>query len=449
MQKSRPWAAMVAVVVLAALVVLSGCQGAVGKAGPAGPAGPAGEPGTTGTTGTSGTTDNAPPTLKTPIPPVYLALGGTGVKKTSDSITLSAHFTDVEAQSLDFKAASDDKTVAKAKVAAGKLTIEAQKVGTTSVTVSVYDSVNDPVTATIPVTVVAINEKPTVTWTGEGTDDAPGDIAALQKKLFVLDGTVVRTISAVVNTGLAGTLVDLPIPVVAITNAAGVKVKVADAIVSVTLARGTKPNTWDVSITPLKPGVQEVMIDVADIFGVEAEEDMEAVETDVNANPPVPPDQAMDAMVVAPITFTATVNTPPTLALAMPDKILSHAGSATAPFLATFTYTVETYFNLDDKGITEVLTSPTAPAVLRDDVCVFSTNPVQPIAPVAATETSMAQIDREPDASTDADTADPLLVSVEVDAATPALATGTITLTITCSDDEASVSSSATITVRP
>ena len=160
MQKSRPWAAMFAVVVLAALVVLSGCQGAVGKAGPAGPAG---EPGTTGTTGTPGTTDNAPPTLKTPFETVYLALGGTGVKKASDPITLSAHFTDVEAQSLDFKAASTDKTVATAKVAAGKLTIKAQKVGTTSVTVSVYDSVNDPVTATIPVTVVAINEKPTVT----------------------------------------------------------------------------------------------------------------------------------------------------------------------------------------------------------------------------------------------------------------------------------------------
>ena len=255
MQKSRPWAAMVAVVVLAALVVLSGCQGAVGKAGPAGPAGPAGETGTTGTTGTSGTTDNAPPTLKTPFETVYLALGGTGAKKASDPIDLGAQFTDVEALSLDFKAASTDKTVATAKVAAGKLTITAKTVGTTSVTVSVYDSVNDPVTATIPVTVVAINEKPTVTWTGEGDATTPGDLAALEKKLFVLDGTVVRTISAVVNIGAAGTQVDVPTPVVAITNDTGVKVKVADAIVSVAVARGTKPNTWDVSITPLKPGV--------------------------------------------------------------------------------------------------------------------------------------------------------------------------------------------------
>ena len=79
MQKSRPWAAMVAVVVLAALVVLSGCQGAVGPAGRGlAPAGPSLDrlerlvhP---------GTTDNATPTLKTPIPPVYLALGGTGAK---------------------------------------------------------------------------------------------------------------------------------------------------------------------------------------------------------------------------------------------------------------------------------------------------------------------------------------------------------------------------------
>ena len=178
MQKSRPWAAMVAVVVLAALVVLSGCQGAVGPAGAAGAAGPAGPAGTTGTTGTPGTTDNAPPTLKTPIPTVYLALGGTGAKKASDPITLSAHFTDAEAQSLDFKAESTDKTVATAKAAAGVLTITAKKVGTTEVTVSVYDSVNDPVTATIPVTVVAVNEKPTVTWTGADSDEEnapPGD----------------------------------------------------------------------------------------------------------------------------------------------------------------------------------------------------------------------------------------------------------------------------------
>ena len=52
MKKSRPWAAMFAVVVLAALVVLSGCQGAVG---PKGPKGDPGDDGTSGTPGTPGT----------------------------------------------------------------------------------------------------------------------------------------------------------------------------------------------------------------------------------------------------------------------------------------------------------------------------------------------------------------------------------------------------------
>ena len=80
---------MTMALVVAALVVLSGCQEAVGKAGPAGPAGPAGEP---GTTGTPGTTDNAPPTLKTPFKTVYLALGGTGAKKTSDQIDSQCAF---------------------------------------------------------------------------------------------------------------------------------------------------------------------------------------------------------------------------------------------------------------------------------------------------------------------------------------------------------------------
>ena len=439
---------MFAVVVLAALVVLSGCQGAVGKAGPAGPAG---EPGTTGTTGTPGTTDNAPPTLKTPFKTVYLALGGTGVKTTSDPITLSAHFTDVEAQSLDFKAASTNKTVATAAVAAGKLTITALTVGTTSVTVSVYDSVNDPVTATIPVTVVAVNEKPTVSWTGEDTVVngvvTPGDTTALQKKLFVSSGTVVTTISAVVNSGAAGTLVDLPTPVVAITTTTGVKVADADAIVSVAVAPGTKPNTWDVSITPLKPGVTQVRIDVADIFGVEAEEDIKAkpaVQAIPTANPTVEYVPAVTALVNAPIVFMATVNTPPTLGPAMPDKILVHndGDNPVLGVIEVFTYTVATYFKLDDKSITEVLVPPAEGSddVLRDDVCVFSTNPVQP-ATVAAT--SMALITRVPEAATTP------LTAVTVNAGGDALATGTITLTITCSDAEASVSSSATITVRP
>ena len=75
-----------------------------------------------------------------------------------------------------------------------------------------------------------------------------------------------------VNTGAAGTLVDLPTPVVTMGKAGA-----TDDILSVAVAPGTKPNTWDVSITPLKPGVQLVKIDVADIFGVEAMEDTPAV----------------------------------------------------------------------------------------------------------------------------------------------------------------------------
>ena len=96
MQKSRPWAAMVAVVVLAALVVLSGCQGAVGKAGPAGPAG---ESGTTGTTGTPGTTDNMSP-VATAIPTVYLALNGTAYVAPPAKVTVA---TDVVASTTGYK----------------------------------------------------------------------------------------------------------------------------------------------------------------------------------------------------------------------------------------------------------------------------------------------------------------------------------------------------------
>jgi hypothetical protein len=286
----------------------------------------------------------------------------------------------------------------------------------------------------------------------------------LQKKLFVSSGTVVTTISAVVNTGAAGTLVDLPTPVVTIGKASA-----TDDIVSVAVAPGTKPNTWDVSITPLKPGVVTVKIDVEDIFGVEAMEDIKAKPAVIpipTANPPVVYVPAVTALVNAPIVFMATVNTPPALALALPDKLLVHTVDATnvPGLLAAFTYTVETYFDLADKGvgtanIDEVTgeNTLTAGQVIRDDVCVFSTNPVQPTGAEdpadLATAADMAQVSGTMVGGGEDDDVK-YLSAVIVDADTDeadnlAAATGTITLTITCSDDEASVSSSATITVRP
>jgi hypothetical protein len=283
----------------------------------------------------------------------------------------------------------------------------------------------------------------------------------LQKKLFVSSGTVVTTISAVVNTGAAGTLVDLPTPVVAITTTTGVKVAAADAILSVAVAPGTKPNTWDVSITPLKPGVTQVRIDVADIFGVESIEDIKPMAETVSGGNVV---DATPAMVMAPIMFTATVNTPPTLGPAMPDKILSHSGTDASLIPAEFEYAVATYFNLEDKGvgtanIAEVTLPPAVNTaeVPRDDTCVFSTNPVQPTGAEdpadLATAADMAQVSGTMVGGGEDDDVK-YLSAVIVDADTDeadnlAAATGTITLTITCSDDEASVSSSATITVRP
>ena len=122
MKKSRPWAALFAVVVLAALVVLSGCQGAVG---PAGKDGVDGTAGTAGTAGTPGTTDNAAPTAGT-IPTQYLVVGGgtppaaavkapkTAVKGNYGSVVidLDAYFADPKAASLTYTAETDAKTIA-------------------------------------------------------------------------------------------------------------------------------------------------------------------------------------------------------------------------------------------------------------------------------------------------------------------------------------------------
>ena len=414
------------VMVAALAVAVVACQGAVGPKGDTGATGakgetgaqgPAGETGPQGEQGPPGTSDNEPPMLKAPFKPVYLALGGTGVKRMSDAIDLAAQFMDPESLTLGFKAESNDKTVATAAVAAGKLTVTAKKVGSTSVTVSVYDNVNDPVSATIPVTVVASNESPTVNISA-GNETA--NLAELQKKLFVSSGTAVRTISAVVNTGAAGTLVDIPSAVVTI-GAAGA----ADDIVSIMVAPGTKANTWDVSITPLKPGVQRVMIDIADIFGVESMPDTpdDPATTDTN-----------EAAVLAPISFLAIVNTPPKLALAMPDKVMSR--SNTGGLDQTFTYTVATYFDIGETGAEEVATgdlTATPPTLTSDDACVFSTSPDQGTTGVTRAPVDVAES----------------LTSVAIAANTLATGTTSFTLTITCSDDEASVSDSATITVRP
>ena len=492
MQKSRPWAAMVAVVVLAALVVLSGCQGAVGPAGkdgtagPAGPAGPAGAP---------GTTDNAPPTPGT-IPTQYLVVGGllrpaATVKPTdaatlgsygSVEIDLNAFFTDAEAPSLTYKAVSDDKKIAsvgttaitnlvtgsKLKVSAvGVGTVAAAKSATATITVEAYDGVNAPVTASFDVVVVASNSAPSVTGvdpinnlvdTPEVDADAGNNVAAspaVKNKLYKVAGTITRTFKATVDPGSIGTEKEtLKFRTIVGTVAA------TDDVVSVTAPVNVGINTYSVDITALKPSVSELLTDATDVQ-IFAEDSFGA-----------------EAFVTS---FKVTVNRPPTELFDLPNVVLYRGGTAGTTTEALkwdirannqvqgVMYTLDQYF-----GDLELDASNADETLAGDTTCTFSTSPKQPTGRMAsasgatlvvtadlATAATLATVNNG--ALVDGTVADltsltDVLASNGMDTTSAmvvvnsgaglAAGEGSLTLTITCHDIDARVSNSAQIVVR-
>ena len=232
MKKSRPWAALFAVVVLAALVVLSGCQGAVG------PAGKDGVDGTAGTAGTPGTTDNAGPTASGTIPKQYLMVDGEAApaataKPTATAaagnygsvdIDLNAYFTDTKTPALSFTVVSADKTIASLNTSAttnlitgggSTLTVTAKGVGTVAtatfatvtITVNAFDGVNAPVEASFDVVVVKSNRPPSVTGVDPIADLVDIEattsplVFASKNKLYKAAGTIAREFKATVHPG--------------------------------------------------------------------------------------------------------------------------------------------------------------------------------------------------------------------------------------------------------
>ena len=207
-----------------------------------------------------------------PLPMLYVALGGSGMTpdKTADAIDLSKYFKDDETPSLAYKVKSVvPKDVATVEIKDGKTVTVGKKVGTATVTIEVYDSVNDPIEGTFSVMVVASNVKPVVEELPPGTATEGGDRGKLAAKLYVGRGASTITISSIIyDFGDAeGTTGDDPLTFdPKVGNDGG-----DDDIVSVSVEKGSKLDTWDVTLTPKKAGHQNVEVVVKDKFGSTAD----------------------------------------------------------------------------------------------------------------------------------------------------------------------------------
>ena len=257
---------------MALAVALVACQGAAGTPGPAGPPGPPGEPApTTPTTPADPTTPTTPtgPTGAAPvakaIPPVFLALEGTGAAL-SKAIGLDAFITDADSQ-IKYSASSSDATVATATLPVNgrTVTIAAKKVGTATITVTARDGDNDPLTAPISVTVVRSNDRPTT------NDLSKADIDELEETLYVADGDRTDTVTVKASAGSTSseTLSD---SIVDFKKVVGKDDDGKDDLVSVTVIKVTgTTHQYDIKLTPkstsLDKGPQDVKIYPMDMFG--------------------------------------------------------------------------------------------------------------------------------------------------------------------------------------
>ena len=249
---------------MALAVAMVACQAATPKPGEKGDPG---DPGERGPQGESGTPDNALPMLVKPLPMLYVALAGSGITpdKTAEPIDLGKYFKDDETPTLTYKVKSvDPKDVAEVTIAGGKTKTVGKKAGTATVTISVYDGVNDPIEGTFSVMVVASNVKPVVGAQLSGIATTGGDLAKLAAKLYVDRGASTVTVTSVIydfgdTEGTTGDEVTFH-PKVGNTDT-------KDDVVSVSVMKGSKPDTWDVTLTPKKAGHQNVEVVVKDKFG--------------------------------------------------------------------------------------------------------------------------------------------------------------------------------------
>ena len=317
---------------MALAVAMVACQAATPKPGAKGDPG---DPGAPGPAGPAGSSDNDAPMEVKPLPMLYVALGGSGATpaKTAEAITLGDHFKDAETPTLEYKVKSvDPEGVATVEIKDGKTVTVGKKSGTATVTIEVYDGVNDPIEGTFNVMVVATNVKPTVTALaiGDNDDKAVKNLAA---KLYVGRGASTVTVKSVIyDFGEAeGSTGDDSLDFDAEVGNAG---KDDDILSSVSVAKGSKPDTWDITLDPKKAGHQNVVITVKDKFGAPADTKWR---------------------------FTVLVNTKPSVKIPLPSRTVTTAATDDG----TETIVIASYFTTDEKAATQpmVLNSATPPVM--------------------------------------------------------------------------------------
>jgi hypothetical protein len=301
---------------------------------------------------------------------VYLALAGSGKMDVHTNKDLNKHFSDKEKAALEYDADSSDKAIATVKVEGKVLTVSGKKAGSATITVKAYDGVNaDPVMNSFDVMVVASNAAPTIEAALSDSGDG-NDVGKLGGKLYVSRGASKITVTSIIYEGLVVGVED------AVTFSAemGKAGDASDDIVSVSVVRGSKLNSWDVTLTPLRPGKQNVRMTIKDKFGAPAStEDL------------------------AKWNFEALVNTPPKLAIELPDEIILALRASTGN-----TISIATYFDTTEKAPTtgplmttddppEPENAPAGETVI-DTTCTYATGPVQPEEAITGTLTNTGEL---------------------------------------------------------
>lgn len=412
---------------MALAVAMAACPAATPTPGDKGDPG---TPGERGPQGEPGTSDNNPPMQVKDLPMAYVALGGNGATpdKMTEAIDLSKYFEDAETPALAYTFESSDKDVAAATLETGsdrKMVVEGKKAGMVMITVKVWDGVNDPLESTFDVMVVANNARPVIEQL------AAADITKLGTKLYISRGAQTITVTSPVYAGVAGedgAIVD-EVTFSADMGAAGD----GDDVVKVSVEEGSKPNEWDITLTPLRSGLQNVRVTVTDKFGAKANADIGAGSDEADAN------ENRWA-------FEVYVNTPPKLAVMLEDMVLN-VGTTPAP-----TVEIRDHFDVNEKApIAGPLQIDDTPDNLTDEIALLAAPTARETGATDQARDTTCSWSTSKGAGGDVDLGEAGASGNNPSITIPIAATdvGTYQLTIACRDPETIVSDTATITVRP
>ena len=164
----------------------------------------------------------------------------------SKTVDLNKSITDDEGLTFGRTPTSSKATVATGTVdSAGILTVRAVGAGEATITVTASDGINNPVTADVPVMVVATNAQPTT----RGLSQV--DKMELQKSLYVSRGTISVTVTVAVDAGDASGGVKDSVEM--LVSEIGDKAKTDDNWVTVTATKHpTAPNKYIIATTPVE-----------------------------------------------------------------------------------------------------------------------------------------------------------------------------------------------------